>query len=77
MSGKTFPKEMAEKKQEMDRNFSDMMKDVNVMAKAANLGHRVANRKLVRSPRYGTWVFEVGIFSRAMKSFCVCQQTQF
>jgi len=27
-------KEMAEKKQEMDRNFSDMMKDVNVMAKA-------------------------------------------
>jgi len=28
-------KEMAEKKQEMDRNFSDMMKDVNVMAGAA------------------------------------------
>jgi len=28
-------KEMAEKKQEMDRNFSDMMKDVNVMAPGA------------------------------------------
>jgi len=27
-------KEMAEKKQEMDRSFSDMMKDVNVMSKA-------------------------------------------